>query len=62
MPWGLTSPARLAPNADRKLFVAAYSTEKGPGSMAAADDVNTKQPRSFFASCMRSIDDIAQYL
>ena len=48
-PCGLTSGARLAPNAEMKLLVAAYCTEKGLGMAAAADDVNTTQPRSFLA-------------
>lgn len=44
MPLGLTSGAREAPNDDRNDLVAAYSTEKGLGMAAAADDVYTKQP------------------
>ena len=46
-----TSAARDAPNVDRKLLPAAYITVKGETMAAAADEVNTKQPLSFFARC-----------
>ena len=51
MPWCLTSAARLAPKADKKLLVAAYRTVKGEGMAAAAEDVKTKQPLRPFCTC-----------
>ena len=51
MPWCLTSTARLAPKEETKLFVAAYSAVKGEAMAAAALEVNTMQPRSFFCTC-----------
>jgi hypothetical protein len=44
-----TSEASPAPKEEMKLLVAAYSTVNGDGMAAAADDVNTKQPRNFLA-------------
>ena len=49
MPCGLISGARLAPNEEMKLLVAAYCTEKGLGMAAAAEDVKTTQPFCFLA-------------
>ncbi len=46
-----TSAARLAPKAEMKDLVAAYSTVKGDTMDAAAEEVYTKQPRSFLAFC-----------
>ncbi len=51
MPSSFTSAARLAPNAETKDFVAAYSTVNGDTMAAAAEEVYTKQPRSFLAFC-----------
>ena len=51
MPRCLTSTARLAPKEEMKLFVAAYSAVKGEAMAAAALEVNTMQPRSFFCTC-----------
>lgn len=58
MPRCLVSMARLAPKEDRKLLVAAYSTLKGEGMAAAAEDVYTKQPLCFFAVCTGPRPDI----
>ena len=51
MPRCRTSTARLAPNALKKDFVAAYSAVKGDAIAAAALDVNTMQPRCPLATC-----------
>lgn len=53
MPWCRTSTAKLAPKDEMKLFVAAYSAVNGEAMAAAALDVNTMQPRSFFCTCQQ---------
>lgn len=50
MPWCLISTARLAPKDEMKLLVAAYSAVKGDAMAAAALEVKTMHPLSFFAT------------
>ena len=55
MPWCLTSGAKLAPKADMKHLVAAYTAPKGEGIQAAADEVKTIQPFSFLSICAAQV-------